>query len=286
MQVLLDFLRRYNYLFLFVFCEIVSIVLLIHFNNYQGSSWLTAANTTVARVNNTYAEADAFVRLGDVNTRLTSDNIRLQQENDALRQAIRDLKRDTTFTERRIRETLDGYTLIPARVVSNSVRVGADNYIIVNRGTADGIRPEMGVVASGGVVGIVYLTEAHNSLVLPVTHSKSSISCRVRGQDYFGYLQWDGRNTRTAHVSDVPRYAKAKRGQIIETSGFSSIFPPGIFVGRVERVINSSDGQSYRLDLTLGNDFAALRDVSIIATPYKAELDSLHVRAAELEEKM
>lgn len=282
MQVLLDFLRRYNYLFLFIVCEVVSIMLLIRFNNYQGNSWLTAANTTAAHVNSTYAAADAFVRLGDVNAQLTSDNIRLQQENDALRQAIHDLKRDTTYTEQRIRNALEGYRLIPARVVSNSIRVGADNYIVVNRGTADGVTPEMGVVASGGIVGIVYLTEAHNSLVLPVAHSKSSISCRVRGQDYFGYLQWDGRNTRTAHVTDVPRYAKAKRGQIIETSGYSSIFPPGIFVGRVERVTNSSDGQSYRLDLTLGNDFAALRDVNIIATPYKAEIDSLNLRAASL----
>lgn len=275
MQILLDFLRRYNYLFLFIVLEIASIVMLVRFNTYQGSTWMSAANSTVASVNSTYAEAEAFVQLRNVNTQLTADNVRLQQENEALRQALHDAKRDTTYTERRIREHLEGYRLIPARIVSNSIRPGTDNYLVINRGRADGIRPEMGVVASGGVVGIIYLVGQHNSVVLPVAHSKSNISCRVRGQNYFGYLQWDGRNTRTAYVNDIPRYANAKRGQTIETSGYSSIFPPGIFVGRINRINNSADAQGYRLDIILGNDFGSLRDVNVIATPHKAEIDTL-----------
>lgn len=281
MQILLDFLRRYNYLFLFIVCEIVSITMLVRFNTYQGSSWMTAANTTAATVNGIYGDAESFVRLRSVNTSLNADNVRLQQENEALRQALLDATHDTTYTERRIREHLGGYRLIPARVVSNRIRTGRDNYLVIDRGTADGVDNEMGVVASGGVVGIVYLAGRHNSLVLPITHSKSNISCRVRGQNYFGYLQWDGRNTRTAYVNDIPRYAKAKKGQTVETSGYSSIFPPGIFVGRVNHVSNSADGQSYRLDVVLGNDLAALRDVSVIATPYKAEIDTLYQQALQ-----
>ena len=283
MQILLDFLRRYSYLFLFVILEIVSITLLVRFNNYQGSAWMSGANRTAATVNSAYNEAEAFVRLRSVNTQLNEDNVRLQLENEALREALHDATRDTTYTEKRIRQNLKDFTFLPAHVISNTVRTTSDNYIVIDRGRADGVTSEMGVVASGGVVGIVYLTAAHTSLVIPVTHSKSNISCRVRGQNYFGYLQWDGRNTRTAHVNDIPRYAKAKKGQVIETSGYSSIFPPGIFVGRVNRVSNSKDGQSYRIDVVLGNDFAALRDVSVITTPYKAEPDSLTQKALMLE---
>ena len=282
MQVLLDFLRRYNYLFLFVVLEIVSIALLVRFNNYQGSVWLSAAGSGAAAVNRTYSDAEAFIKLREVNTQLTEHNIRLQEENKALRDALLDLKHDTTYTERRIREELDGYRLIPAKVISNRIRVGQNNYLVIDRGAADGITKEMGVVNGGGVVGIVYLVGEHNALVIPITHGKSSISCRVRGQNYFGYLQWDGRNTRTAFVDDVPRYAKAKKGQVIETSGYSSLFPPGIFVGRINKVSNSADGQSFRLDVVLGNDFANLRDVSVIATPYKAEIDTLHRKANEM----
>lgn len=284
MQVLLDFLRRYNYLFLFILLEIVSVTLLVKFNNYQGSAWMSAANTTVAKANAVYADADAFVKLRDVNAALTADNVRLQEENELLRQELYDAHRDTALTEARIRETLEDYKLIPARVVNNGVRTGRNGYIVINRGEQDGVHPEMGVVASGGVVGIVYLVGQHNSLIMPVTHSKSNISCRVRGQNYFGTLQWDGSNTRTAFVNDIPRYAKVKEGRVVETSGYSSIFPPGIFIGRVRQVVNSTDGQSYRLNLTMGNDFANLRDVSVIATPYKSEIDTLMKHASRLND--
>lgn len=286
MQVLLDFFRRYNYLFLFIVLEIVSITLLVQFNNYQGSAWLSASNSVTAKVNSTYAEAEAFVRLGSVNKQLTADNVRLQQENDELRRALQEVTRDTSYTERRIRARLDECTLIDAHVISNRIQPNTDNYLVIDRGSADGITTEMGVVASGGVVGIVYLTGPHHSLIIPVTHSRSNISCRVRGQDYFGYLQWDGLSTRTAHVNDVPRYAKVKKGHVIETSGYSSIFPPGIFVGRVESVKNSADGQGYRLDVVLGNDLGAIRDVFVVSNPVKAEIDTLRVHAAEEDAKV
>ena len=167
--------------------------------------------------------------------------------------------------------------------MSNNIRSGGDGYLVIDRGSADGIRPEMGVVGGGGVVGIIYLVGEHHSLVLPVTNSKSSISCCVRGSHYFGYLLWDGGSTRRAHVDDVPRYAKVRTGNIIETSGYSSVFPPGIFVGRVHRVTNSSDGQSYRLDVVLGTDFGNVRDVNVVLTPYKAEIDSLRAKADSLK---
>lgn len=283
MQVLLDFFRRYNYLFLFLFCEIVSVTLLLQFNNYQGSAWLSTANDVTAHANSLYTEAETFVRLGDVNSALNADNVRLQLENEELRQALRDTKADTTYTEKRIREKLDGCRLIAARVVSNRVLPGTDNYIVIDRGSADGVRPEMGVVASGGVVGIIYLVATHHSLIIPVTHHRSNISCRVRGQEYFGYLQWDGLSTRMAYVNDVPRYAKVQKGQIIETSGYSSIFPPGIFVGRIDAVSDSADGQSYRLDVVLGNDLSALRDVIVVDSPEKPEIDALRAQAEEEE---
>jgi len=283
MQILLDFLRRYNYIFLFVVLEIVSLTLLFRFNDYQGSVWLTAAGEGAAQLNRAYTETESFFNLRDINGALTDDNLRLQRENASLRDALAEALHDSTHTERRVLQELGGYRLLPARVVSNNVRSGGDGYLVLDRGSADGIRPEMGVVGGGGVVGIIYLVGPRHSLVLPVTNSKSSISCCVRGSHYFGYLLWDGGSTRKAHVDDVPRYAKVRAGNVIETSGYSSVFPPGIFVGRVHRVSNSSDGQSYRLDVVLGTDFGNIRDVNVVITPYKAEIDSLRAKADSLK---
>lgn len=279
---LVDFVGRYSYAFLFVLLESISMVLLFRFNSFQGSVWFSAANSMVASVNGAYTDVISFFNLEKVNRQLTDQNIALQRETEVLRQALAAATKDTTMTERLMREKLVGYNMVPAMVVSNSAE-RTNNYLVINRGTADGVRPEMGVIGGGGVVGIVYLAGPHHSLVIPVTNRKSSISCRVRGQNYFGYLQWDGSSMLSAYVDDVPRYARVKVGQAVETSGYSAVFPPGIFVGRVRKISNSSDGQSYRLDVTLGTNFANLRDVSVVTTPYKAEIDTLQAHAVQME---
>ncbi len=281
MHYLSDFVRKYSYVFLFVLLEALSLTLLVRFNSYQGSVWFSAANEAVARCNAAYADVVSYVKLREVNRELTAQNLTLQAQNQLLRDRLTAITRQPTLTEELMREPLKGYHLTPATVVSNSTG-RADGYLVIDKGEAEGIKPEMGVVGSGGVVGIVYLSGPHHSLVIPVTNRKSSISCRVRGQNYFGYLQWDGASLLTAYVDDVPRYARVKKGQAIETSGYSAVFPPGLFVGRVHSIRNSADGQSYRLDVTLGTNFANIRDVSVVTTPYKAEVDTLQAHAAQL----
>lgn len=280
---LIDFIRKYCYIFLFILFETISMILLFRFNSYQGSVWFSAANSVAAGINSTYSNVMNYFNLEQVNQELTAQNIALQRETEHLRQSLITATKDTTITEKLMREKLVGYNMVPATVVSNSAE-RSNNYLVIDRGEKDGIRPEMGVVGGGGVVGIIYLTGPHHSLVIPVTNRKSSISCRVRGQNYFGYLQWDGSSMLSAYVDDVPRYAKVKVGQAIETSGYSAVFPPGIFVGRVRTIRNSSDGQSYRLDVTLGTNFANLRDVLVVTTPYKAEIDTLQVHAQQADE--
>lgn len=280
---LIDFIRKYCYIFLFILFETISMILLFRFNSYQGSVWFSAANSVAAGINSTYSNVMNFFNLEQINQELTAQNIALQRETEHLRQSLITATKDTTITEKLMREKLVGYNMVPATVVSNSAE-RSNNYLVIDRGEKDGIRPEMGVVGGGGVVGIIYLTGPHHSLVIPVTNRKSSISCRVRGQNYFGYLQWDGSSMLSAYVDDVPRYAKVKVGQAIETSGYSAVFPPGIFVGRVRTIRNSTDGQSYRLDVTLGTNFANLRDVLVVTTPYKAGIDTLQVHAQQADE--
>lgn len=280
---LIDFIRKYCYIFLFILFETISMILLFRFNSYQGSVWFSAANSVAAGINSTYSNVMNFFNLEQINQELTAQNIALQRETEHLRQSLITATKDTTITEKLMREKLVGYNMVPATVVSNSAE-RSNNYLVIDRGEKDGIRPEMGVVGGGGVVGIIYLTGPHHSLVIPVTNRKSSISCRVRGQNYFGYLQWDGSSMLSAYVDDVPRYAKVKVGQAIETSGYSAVFPPGIFVGRVRTIRNSTDGQSYRLDVTLGTNFANLRDVLVVTTPYKADIDTLQVHAQQADE--
>lgn len=109
-----------------------------------------------------------------------------------------------------MQEKLVGYQMLPATVVSNSAE-RVNNYLVIDKGETDGVKPEMGVVGGGGVVGIVYLTGPHHALVLPATNRKSSISCKLRGQNYFGYLEWNEASRRSAFLDDIPRYAQIKK---------------------------------------------------------------------------
>lgn len=284
MRKLLDFLSKYNYWLVFILLEAISLCALFRFNGYQGSVWFTSANTVSGKVMEWQSNILAYLALGDNNRALTERNVVLEHRIAELEHQLKKLDTEHSYTEQRADSLLRSYQLLPATVVNNSVLL-QDNYITINRGEADGVRPEMGVVCGTGVVGIIYLTAPHYSIVIPVLNSKSNISCRLRKSGYFGYLNWDGGNPLYAWMNDVPRYAKINTGDVIETSGFSSVFPEGLFIGKVNQVRNSKDGLSYRIKVHLGTDFARLRDVSVIISPDQNELDSLSVQLKEKSRK-
>jgi rod shape-determining protein MreC len=278
MYHILEFLRKYYYILIFIVLEIISFWALFRFNNYQGSVWLTSANSTTAKINRLYYDIATYWHLGEVNRKLTSENLRLQQEAHALREALLDQKVEGTFLDSITRTSISGYQYIDAKVIVNSDRK-KNNYIVIDKGANDGITRDMGVICGNGVVGIVCITGPRYSLVTPIINKHSNISCRIRGERHFGTLQWDGKDCRYVYLDEIPRYAKIKKGSIIETSGHSSVFPPGLYVGKVNSVNDSPDGQSFRLKVELGTDFLTTRDVNIVVTPYKAEIDTLQLYA-------
>ncbi len=258
--------------------EGLSLMLLFQFNHYQGSVWLTNANSVVGYLMEQEQRMLNYLSLTDVNAELSHRNMLLEHNIKVLTAELNRLTHDSTFTERKVASQLAGVELIPAKVVNNSVRLH-DNYITINRGSVDGVQPEMGVVSGTGVVGIVYMTSDHYSIVLPLLNSKSRLSSRLRGSNYFGYLRWDGRNPLSTILDDIPHHARCKVGDVVETSGYSSVFPSGIFIGRVSRIENSEDGMGYQLHVRLGIDFANLQDVSVIATRGHGEQQELEEQA-------
>ena len=264
MKNLLTFVTRYYHWFILLLLEVASGVLLFQYNNYQGSVWFTSANAVVGKVYEWDAAVRSFFSLTRVNEELTLRNFYLERQVTQLRRLYGDLTQDTTVMQRQELEFLSQYKLIPAKVVSNTVDK-ANNLITIDKGSLDGVEKDMGVACGSGVVGVVYLVSSHYSVVIPVLNVTSSrISCAIRGRGYFGYLQWYGGDPSVAYVEDIPRHARFKRGDWVETSGYSAIFPPGVLVGKVTNIYNSPDGLSYRLKVKLTTDFACLRDICVI----------------------
>ena len=247
--------------------------MLFKFNHYQGSVWFTQANAVAGKVLEWEAKGLQYMNLGKENAYLVRQNILLQNNLNVLRHELAELRKDTSVTQQYQMDLLKDIEMIPAQVISNSVRQ-RDNLITINVGSNDGVEPEMGVVSGTGVVGIVSKVTPHYALVLSVLNSRSSISCRLRGTEYFGYMKWNGGNPLQVSY-DVPRHAKPRIGDIVETSGFSSLFPAGIFLGRVAQIHNSGDGLAYSLEIQMGTDIANVQNVCVLKHRMREELDSL-----------
>ena len=263
MRNLLDFLVKYNYWFLFLFLEAVSFVLLFQFNSYQGSVWFSSANAVTGKLYETSSEIESYFQLSKINSELTQRNLYLEQRLHKLEKQIGDSAADSTMEKSLLVKSLQPYRLIPAKVISMTAG-RLDNLITINKCEVDGIKKDMGVVCGTGVVGIVYLTSKHYSIVIPILNSQSNISCVIQGRGYFGYLHWTGGDVSQAYVDDVPRHAHFRLYDNVVTSGYSSVFPAGIIVGKILHVYNSADQMSYRLRVKLSTDFGKLRDVCVV----------------------
>lgn len=265
MHNLTEFLAKHNHWFVFLVLEVVSMVLLFRYNSYQGSVWFSSANAVTGKVYEWDSAVESFFSLSGVNSQLTQRNAFLEQQVRMLDDSIARLTRSQEAAVTRLSSMVpfQGCRLIPAKVVANMVN-RYDNLITIDKGSADGVKRDMGVVCGMGVVGIVYLVSEHYSIVIPALNSHSNISCTIQRRGYFGYLRWRGGSSQLAYLEDVPRHAHFKLGDNVVTSGYSSVFPPGVMVGKVLHVFNSADGLSYRVQVKLSTDFARLRDVCLV----------------------
>lgn len=270
MRNLINFLIKYNHWLLFVLLEVISFTLLFRFNNYQGSVLFTSANRIGGAIYDMTSQITRYFGLAEVNRGLTTRNVELEMEVERLNEALGHYMRDTTEVENLRKDALQGYAIYEATVVNNSV-THPNNFMTINKGREDGITPDMGVVCGNGVVGIVYLTGTHHSVVLPVLNSQSNISCKVKRTSYFGILKWEGGSPQYAYVKDMPRHSEFSLGDTIVTSGYSATFPAGIPIGTVDDIAESGDGLSYILKAKLFTDFARLNEVCIIDSPDRIE---------------
>jgi rod shape-determining protein MreC len=255
--------------------EVVSVVLLFQYNSYQGSVWFSSASAVAGRVYELESKMTSYLSMAKENEELTMRNLYQERQLDQLRRLYAEATKDTTAAELKELEFLSQYKLIPAKVVENSIHK-LENLITIDKGRKDGVEPDMGVACGNGIVGVVYLVSDHYSVVISALNAASSrISCAIRGRGYFGYLHWYGGDPSVAYVEDVPRHAKFKLGEWMVTSGFSSIFPSGVQVGKIEQAYNSSDGLSYKLKVRLSTDFGNVHDVVVISDKSIAERAAL-----------
>ena len=274
MRNLLNFLIKYNYWFLFLLLEVASFVLLFRFNRYQQSVYLTSANGVAGAIYGVAGSVSSYFHLKTVNADLLERNVWLERKVEVLEKAFAEQGPDSVMLHSLENLVSAKYEVYRATVIKNSLN-RVDNYLTLDKGSVDSIRPEMGVVDANGVVGIVYKTSPHYSLVISLLNSKSNLSCKISGSGYFGYLHWEGTDAQYAYLRDLPRHAEFSVGDTVVTSGYSAVFPEGVMVGTVDEMTDSHDGLSYRVKVKLATDFGKVTQVCIISRAGQEEQKSL-----------
>lgn len=206
MRALIDLIIHNKHWFVFLLLEVISLVFLFSHNGYQKSVYFTTANDVVGTTYNVISGITSYLHLQEENHDLEAANEQLRKEVYEMRQQLAAIQNDSV---KRMPALSLKYDVVSAQVVNMTIHK-ANNFITINKGEADGIRPEMGVICSRGVVGIVYMTSRHYSIVMPILNVNSKISCRLRNSEYFGSLVWQRGYADIAYVTSVPRHAPVK----------------------------------------------------------------------------
>lgn len=280
MHALLDLILRYKHWLVFLLLEVISLGFLLSYDGYQKSVYLTTAGEVTGVISDVIGSVVSYWNLQEENRSLEAENQRLHKQVNAMRRQLATSQRPIE----KFRNPTDNYHIVQAQVVNMTLH-RANNLMTINKGEADGIRPEMGVVCSRGVVGIVYMTSRHYSIVMPLLNIHSKISCRLRHSEHFGSCIWKRGYADMGFVTNVPRHAPVELGDTVETNGYSDIFPPGFPIGKVRSIGDSDDGMAFLLKIKLFANFPTLREVSVITNYQAPERRELEEQAEHPGEK-
>lgn len=274
MRSLIDFFVRHSAWFVFLIAATLSCVMLFRSNPYQQAVFMTSAGRVSASVYSGAASVTSYFHLRTINDDLQERLARLELENIELRRRLQRADERDFADSVAPDSALMPYSFIVGRVINNSI-ARPNNFITIDRGSLDGVAPEMGVVDRNGIVGIVNVVGPHTARVISMLNSDLRLSCKVKGSDAFGSLVWDGKSPRFALLEELPRHVEFAPGDTVVTSGYSVVFPEGIPVGTVVEQLRDIDDNFYSLKIELLTDFATLSTVRVIRNFMKEEIETV-----------
>ena len=275
MRNLLNYILRNSSWFLAVLLIAFSIYLVFNHNSYQRSVYLSSANKVSSQLYRASNNVTSFFNLKDNNNKLLERNAELEETVQLLKKHIVTLTGDTSTIEA---FTIDSivptqFEFIPADVVNISISK-FNNYITIDKGSLDGVAPDMGVISTAGVVGVVRNVSKHSAVIIPIINPKFRLGAKLKNSDSFGSIAWDGSDANKAQLRELPKHELFAVGDTVVT-GFSRIFPEGIIVGYTKEMGISTDDNFNTFNINLATNFQTLQHVLIINDKYHRERTNL-----------
>lgn len=263
---LLYFLTRYGSLLTFLLLELLSLYLIVRYNQTQRDIYFNSSRHYSGVLLEKTNQLTHFASLQKVADSLAFENAQLYNRlyNQFSTQTL-PVMEDTQLTT---------FSFLPARIIKNSIHL-PNNNLTLNKGENDGVLEGMGVMLPNGVLGIVRSTTPRFSRVLSVLNSQSYISVSNERSGAFGSLTWDGRDPGILILEEVPKHLEVMEGDTIVTSGFSAIFPRGIPIGTVRQFEVPPGSSTYRIEVKMFADLSRTTQAYIIRNRHLDELQQL-----------
>jgi rod shape-determining protein MreC len=255
MRNIILFFAKHGSTLLFLFLEVLCFYLIINYNSNQQSIFLHSSNVATGKL---LAEQRKFKDFFSLNERVDS----LQEENARLMRRV--LYHEGYGKSPTIDSSTFAYDLIPAKIINQTIH-SRNNYLTIDKGTQDGVFPDMGVMDQDGLIGIVQKSNKKHARILSLLNSKTRISVRVKGKGYYGNLIWPNMDHKRMFLEAIPNHSSIAVGDSIVTSGFSTMFPPEILIGTVETFETKKGDSNYNITVQLNNNFSDADYVYIIA---------------------
>lgn len=265
MRNLLLFLWKQRFFIFFIILETIAMGLIVSNNNYQESKFMHATQKVSGSFYELINNSTVYLSLRQNNKALLEENARLRNQ---LKSSFLILDTnayivsDTVYQQR--------FKYIETEVLKNSFQKRS-NYLLISKGKLQGLQPQMGVVTSQGVLGIINKVSDNYSSVISVLHPKSAIDASLGSSNYTGSVSWDGKNYRIGQLENIPSHVEVHEGDSIYTSGNSSLFPKGILIGKVVNVELKEGEGFYHIDLEFSVDYNHIQHAYAILNLMKKE---------------
>jgi len=267
MQQIFNFIFKNSSRLLFLLLLLVSLVLTIQSHSFHKSKVISSANFLSGGVYERINRISEYLNLQTQNEILAIENARLKS-------LLFNIKDSTLVPKIDSINGVDKVNIIVSKVIHNSYNV-YENYITINSGEKEGVKSDMGVINSAGIIGIVDRTSQNYATIVSILNRKSQINAKIKKTNHFGSLIWDGKSTGFVQLIDVPRLAAIRKGDTIVTGGQSVIFPENINIGTIDKIFIDNQTNYYTLNVKLFNDMTNLGHVYIIKSKNREEIINL-----------
>ena len=266
MQQLINALLKYKNSLFYLGLLLLSLIFLNQRSFYHQSFFSDISLSISSRINLYSQGIVNYFSLKKINQQLRLENEILK----VLELAYQNNKVDKTA----ILESF-GFEITGARVIRNSYDK-ARNYIIIDKGQANGIKTDTGVISSDGIIGIVNQTTENFSSILSLLHRDLKVNVSFKKNGAYGSMSWRSNHPKKMKLDDISTLNPVSIGDTIVTGGMSDYFPYGIPLGTVTKIERPKFEGYYDIDIELFSNLTQKDFVYIIKNKNLDQIEKLN----------